>query len=267
LVTSALDWRIGSLGGDFVSYFLRDRRGRLHGLGDGPVASLGTPGAFGPNYNQWGDPITPAGVAASQASYAALQDARVAANPTGATGMSYDDLLAQANFQNCDPVDSVCVYNNQAKRDAVARFWAANTANGGIVPLGTVLTFPALTPAQTQQIKTAAIPEPHPGFFEGVTIQPTIAQQSGPPVRTVPVGFQQNSEWGPAGPPPSVAKTAAPTGSAPSGALVPGGSAAGGGASSSSSSSTIGGFDLSSVPWWAWAGGAAAAFFAFKGKG
>lgn len=139
------------------------------GFGDGPVAQLGTPGQFGPNYNQWGDPITAAGVAASAASYAAMQPQAIANAVIQANGLSYSDLLAQANFENCNAGDSVCVAYNQAKRDTVAKYWASHS---GAVPLGTRLTFPVFTPEQIASVKQQAQPGPQPGAFITPVLSP-----------------------------------------------------------------------------------------------
>lgn len=60
--------------------------------------------------------------------------------------MNYNDLIAQADLQNCDSRDSACVANNVAKQAAVEDYWVQHMATG--VPAGTVLSFADLTPAQ-----------------------------------------------------------------------------------------------------------------------
>jgi hypothetical protein len=63
----------------------------------------------------------------------------------------------------------------------------------------------------------------------------------------------------------SAAPAAAISTPASSGASVGTGTSTGSAAGASSSSTVIGGFDLSSVPWYIWVGGAVAAFLAFGG--
>jgi hypothetical protein len=48
----------------------------------------------------------------------------------GLSGANYYDLLAQAGLKDCDPRDSQCVADNQAKQAAVETFWAAVLATG-----------------------------------------------------------------------------------------------------------------------------------------
>jgi hypothetical protein len=62
--------------------------------------------------------------------------------------MDYYGLLAQANLQNCDPMDSACVSNNVAKEAAVEDLWAKYQSTG--VPDNTVLTF---APQTAQEVR------------------------------------------------------------------------------------------------------------------
>ena len=250
-----------------MSYGLRDRRGRLHGFGLVDGRGLGdnvvgqTSGNYTWNGRQWvltstGLPefVTQANVAAatqeSQAAGIAVQ------NPFDpmAGMMTYDALLAQAKLQNCDPRDSACVAGNAARGSAAQQYWVNHN---GLVPAGTVLTFPALTAAQI-----TAYGGGEGGAASGANTIPVLI----PTIKTAPVSKLVPTS--PSAPPAKTGGGGAPPGAPPpAGGSGSGGSSSGGGASSSSSSSTIGGFDLSSVPWWAWAGGAVAAFFAFKEKG
>jgi len=63
--------------------------------------------------------------------------------------LDYNDLLAQANLQDCDPRDSACVSNNTAKQAAVEDFWAAHQSTG--VPDDTKLTFAPQTQQQVSE--------------------------------------------------------------------------------------------------------------------
>lgn len=64
----------------------------------------------------------------------------------------------------------------------------------------------------------------------------------------------------------TVAPASAPGVKFATGGGTPAGSVPAGGAAASSSSTVIGGFDLSTIPWWGWAGAAGVALFAF-GRG
>jgi uncharacterized membrane protein YgcG len=250
-----------------MSYGLRDRRGRLHGFGLVDGRGLGdnvvgqTSGNYTWNGRQWVLSSTGLPEFVTQANLAAAtQESQAAGIPVNspldpmAGMMTYDALLAQAKLQNCDPRDSACVGGNAARGSAAQQYWVNHN---GLVPAGTVLTFPALTAAQIE-------------YYGGGERAAVDGLPHGIPILTPSVTVAPVSKLIPASPSAPPAKTggdAASRGAPPAAGSGGGGSAAGGGASSSSSFSTIGGFDISSVPWWAWAGGAVAAFFAFRGKG
>jgi hypothetical protein len=108
------------------------------------------PGNDSANYDYWlNQTTTPDQQKAGQQTQTISQQAMQAA----ATGqpvalMSYNDLLAQAGLQTCDPRDSTCVANNEAREAAVEQYWVNS---GEHVPAGTVLAFASLTPAQVAQ--------------------------------------------------------------------------------------------------------------------
>ncbi len=66
--------------------------------------------------------------------------------------MDYYGLLAQANLQDCSPMDSACVSNNVAKQAAVETLWIENymTKPGG-APDDLVLEFTPQTAAQVRE--------------------------------------------------------------------------------------------------------------------
>jgi hypothetical protein len=70
--------------------------------------------------------------------------------------LTYYDLLAQANLQQCDPRDSACVASNVAKQAAVEDYWVAHMTSG--VPAGTQLSFAPLTQAQVQSFASPGSP-------------------------------------------------------------------------------------------------------------
>jgi hypothetical protein len=173
--------------------------------------------------------------------------------------LNYYDLLAQANLQSCDPKDSACVSNNVAKQAAVEDLWVNRYMVSG-APAGTQLTFTPQTTAQTTE------------FHDPLGIQGNVVDTSG--IMTVSGGA------GGQGAAPYVPPVVKPVVKAP--AVVAGGStagsASGGGVPSASlpvitpgvllaANGSTGGFSLSSLPWWVWAGGAAFGLYAMKGKG
>lgn len=173
----------------------------------------------------------------------------------GVAALSYYDLLAQADLQNCDPRDSACVSNNVAKQAAVEDLWVNRFITTG-APAGTVLTFNPQTQAQVNEFY-------NPTNVSGGNVVDTrgIMQVSVPapippavviPPAPVPVAAKV----------PTVVTT--PTTSTSGVQMPPGTSSAAGAAASSSL--VIAGFDLASIPWWGWLAGAGAAVFAFKGR-
>ena len=176
--------------------------------------------------------------------------------------LQYADLLAQANLQNCDPNDWACVSNNTAKQAAVEDFWVQHMATG--VPDDTQLSF---APQTTQEVQEFHAPTAGQGgnvvdtrgvlYVSAPDLPPPQVQ---PPAAVPP-------------PPAPVAKTPVPAASSssaaqPSGAQSPAQPGAQGAPPLSSSlqlPNDVGGFSLSSVPWWGWAGAAAVAIFALGG--
>jgi hypothetical protein len=173
--------------------------------------------------------------------------------------LDYNDLIAQANLQDCSPTDSACVSNNAAKQAAVEDFWAAN--QGG-VPDNTKLTFTAQTPGEVAQFYSG-----NPLVGGNVVNDAGVLSVNGTPVLETtgtpyPVVTTPPKPVTIAPPPKSVSAGILPASAAAPGAPVQG-------APVLSSTLTVpdfsAGFDFSAVPWYVWAGGAALAFFALKG--
>jgi hypothetical protein len=64
--------------------------------------------------------------------------------------LNYYDLLAQANLQDCAPMDSTCVSNNVAKEAAVEDLWVSKYQQTG-APDGTRLSFTPQTAAEVKE--------------------------------------------------------------------------------------------------------------------
>lgn len=170
--------------------------------------------------------------------------------------LDYYDLMAQAHLENCSPMDSTCVSNNVAKQAAVEDYWAAHQSTG--VPDSTVLTFTPQTEAQVRENYNPA------NIFSGGNVIDTrgIMQVSGD------MGVAPGGSYLGGGVAPVSVAVAAPAAAAPktaagqtiinsAGVVQPPGIGP---------AVSIGGFDLSSVPWWGWAvAGGAALSFAFGG--
>ena len=117
-------------------------------------------------------------------------------------GQDYYDLLAQANLQDCDPMDSACVSNNVAKQAAVETTWVQYMSNPNGAPDNLKLTFTPQTQAQvaefynpqdmayggnvvdTRGIETSnlAPPPPAPVYSSTSTPPKAAALQSAAPV-------------------------------------------------------------------------------------
>ena len=172
----------------------------------------------------------------------------------GLGALSYYDLLAQANLQQCDPKDVACVSNNVAKQAAVEDLWTNKYMVTG-APEGTTLTFTPQTPQQVAEFSNPAGP-----LAPGSNVVDTsgILSVSGP------AGGQGAAPPPPPPPPPKPTPAAAASAA----------KAAAGGASLpivtkdvlGSGTSTSGSFSFSSIPWWGWAGAAAFGLYAMRGK-
>lgn len=181
-------------------------------------------------------------------------------------GMDYNQLLAQAGLQDCDPRDSACVSNNVAKQAAVEDLWVNKymTQPGG-APDGTVLNFTPQTQAQVTEFYD-------PTHLAGNVVDTRgilSVQSPAPPVA------RTNTVYNTPTPTPvqAVANLGTP---APAVVVSSSGAQNAPGASSPAKElaqviegltvAAIPGFDLSSIPWWGWAAGAGALFFAFGGS-
>jgi hypothetical protein len=183
--------------------------------------------------------------------------------------MDYAGLLAQANLQTCDPMDSTCVSNNVAKQAVVEDLWVSKyMSQQGGAPADTVLTF---APQSVSEVKEFYDPSVVGGGSvvdtRGILAVNNVVAPSDFG-KTAAQFFQPVAPVVPSAHPPVVIQqpvvtspTPSPSGGAP--AMPPGTSAAAGAAASSSL--VIGGFDLGSIPWWGWVAGAGAAFFALGG--
>ncbi len=179
--------------------------------------------------------------------------------------LDYNDLIAQAGLQNCNPMDSACVSNNVAKQAAVEDFWSAH--QGG-VPDDTRLTF---TPQTTQEVQEFYNPQnlAYGGNVvdtRGVMFvsAPDLPMTQTPKVNVTPAPVITK----PAPTPPAAQPSPGTPGGAAvinsSGVVQPSSSSAAG-AVASVSLPVIGGFDLNSIPWWGWGIAAGAALYAFGG--
>ena len=139
--------------------YLYRRSAGIRGIGDctpsscpdGPYA-----GNDSANYDYWlNQTSTPdqeqAGQQTQPITTAAIEQIQQQSVPL----MSYYDLLAQANLQNCDPRDSACVANNVSRQAAVEQFWVSHNEK---VPVGTQLSFAPLSTAQVNDFYSATNP-------------------------------------------------------------------------------------------------------------
>ena len=165
--------------------------------------------------------------------------------------MDYYGLLAQADLQNCSPLDSTCTSNNAAKEAAVEDLWAKYQSTG--LPDGTKLTFTPQTTAQVLENYNPADP-----FNSGNVIDTRgIMQVAGVPQSWMPTPKPAIT------PPQSVSPAIQPAPGTPGGATVVNSS----GASQPFSFASVmpAGFSFSQIPWWGWLLGGGAALYAFGG--
>lgn len=164
--------------------------------------------------------------------------------------LDYYGLLAQANLENCSPMDSACVSNNVAKQAAVEDLWVTKYMKTG-APDDLQLTFTPQTAGQVNEFYSGSDPYNSGNVVDtrGILSYDTASSD---PVRYVPPSEPSFKAALPVAP----AKTVNPAGksiinsSGPSAAFTevfqPGGAA-------------------SSIPWWGWLAGAGVAVFALKG--
>ncbi len=167
--------------------------------------------------------------------------------------LDYYGLLAQANLEDCSPMDSACVSNNVAKQAAVEDLWVNQYMKTG-APDDVKLSFTPQSEAEVSEFYNPSDP------FNGGNVVDTrgiLSVASGgktaayvppvagiPPLATIPKPQSGNhtviNSSGPA---------VADSGSvwAPFTDSAPGGSM------------------FSSVPWWGWLGAAGLGLFALKG--
>ena len=168
----------------------------------------------------------------------------------GFGNLNYYDLLAQAHLQDCDPTDSACVSNNVAKQAAVEDFWASHQTTG--VPDDTQLSFVPQTAAQVTEFYN-----PKPSATSNIVDTRGIMYVNSPDL-TPPVQL---------GTPP---RAAAPTTQqlapgTPGGAAVISSSGTQQPASQQQQVAASSSFSFSSIPAWAWAVAAGAAFLMIGG--
>lgn len=190
-------------------------------------------------------------------------------NPQG-LGFDYYDLLKSAGgTQACDPRDSACVAQNEQITDAVRALWTSQYMTNPDV---------ANQPVPDVSVGVDTSARAFQSFMQNVPVtSETISVDSGPAYSAAqylaaPAPAPAPIVKAPA-PAPVAAPIAAPVARAaasPTAAPAPSASPAAEGApalSSSVSLPTVGGFDLSSIPIWAWVGAGALALFAFSGGG
>jgi hypothetical protein len=171
----------------------------------------------------------------------------------GARGLGYDyyDVLREAGgLLTCDPHDSACVARNTQVQAAAEDIWVANMNNataGGALPQFTV-TPEVFDPSPTGRFFQNVAPNPTVQFVGQAAetlaqVERTPALQ---PIQSVPI---QPKKIAPRAPVPTPTQSSVPADLTAS-FVMPDFSQ---------------GFTFSAVPWWMWAGGAAAAWFLLKG--
>jgi len=189
----------------------------------------------------------------------------------GLGDLDYYDLLAQANLQNCDPNDTVCVSNNVAKQAAVEDYWVSHMGSG--VPDNTQLTFTSQTPQQVLEFDNPTNLVTGGNVVDTRGIMWTSAPET--PVGPVTPPPPPPVVKPPANPPPVVNPPKAPATPTPSGPNAPAPGTQGGAPVINSNGATqpppaagsSTGFDFSSIPTWAWlAAVAGVALYAFGGQ-
>jgi hypothetical protein len=192
----------------------------------------------------------------------------------GGLGQLASDSIPRPVYEQCNPIDSVCVARNAAKGDA---FEAARLAADNVQHLQWCLTQSGYPPSECYATygpggtiaAHANAGQPVQGFVQQpVLSSPQVLAQYAPAYAPIP-GSTIDTPGGSVFVPTSDKTTVV------SKALVPASVATTPSAAQQSAlpapdqtvgSPSTGGFDLSKIPWWAWAGVAAAAFFAFGGS-
>lgn len=152
--------------------------------------------------------------------------------------LDYYGLLAQANLQDCDSMDSACVSNNVAKQAAVQDLWASKYQTTG-APDDLKLTFTPQTQAEVQEFYN-----PSDLFWSGNVVD----------TRGIMSTSAGSKPAAPYVPPVTAPVVASHTPAVLKPGLLPGG--------------WTDTFQLpapSSIPWWGWLLGAGVGVFALKG--
>lgn len=227
-----------------MSYGIRSRNGSVHGLGIFNPRSVGGLGVWSPpalatyGLDPGGggmhcDPLDSGCVAqqnaASNAYVQAVQQAQVVNN--------YDQCAA--NAQNA---------NSQEQYDSTMARCEGQAAIQSAPQAGDVATIPARTVPYVTPVQPVTVAAPWVN-------QPAVQPWSGSVASGAGAGSQALAPVTSAPVSTAVVKQAAPLSTATAGT-----------AAAISTPLVVGGFDLSTIPWWGWAGAAAVAFFAF-GKG
>ncbi len=164
--------------------------------------------------------------------------------------LDYYGLLAQANLQDCDPMDSACVSNNVAKQAAVQDLWVSKYMTTG-APDDVKLTFAPQTQAEVREFYN-----PSDLFWSGNVVDTRGIMTSATGGKTTP--YVPPPSPPPPPPPPNQ------RGTNPAGKAIINSS----GAQNDPTQKQVfdlGGSFISSVPWWGWLAGAGVAVFALKG--
>ncbi len=179
----------------------------------------------------------------------------------GMGGLDYYGLLAQANLENCSPMDSACVSNNVAKQAAVEDLWVTQyLGHPGGAPDDLKLTFTPQTAAQVHEFYAPDNP-----FFGG-----NVTDTRG--ILAVGRGDSTPVVYQPAPVAPPVAPVAAKT---PAVVTTPAAAAGktiinSGGPNLTMPGAVTKAFEeggiFSSLPWWAWLAGGGVALYAMKGR-
>jgi hypothetical protein len=192
----------------------------------------------------------------------------------GGLGQLASDSIPRPVYEQCSPIDSACVARNAAKGDA---FEAARLAADNAQHLQWCLTSSGYAPSECYATygpggtvaAHANAGQPVQGFVpQPVLSSPQVLAQYAPAYAPTPgstINTPGGSVFVPTVDKAVVSKAVLPASAATTptpaqqSALPP--------TNQTMGTPSTGGFDLSTIPWWAWAGAAAAAFFAFGGSG
>jgi hypothetical protein len=218
-------------------------------------------------------------------------DGRLMWRRPGMRGLGFDlqDLMAQAGIQNCSPLDDACNANNESASIAVHNLWATqyqpNPATADLpvpkISLNTNTTgFINQAPGSDGSGYTTISVNGGAPVNDAVYVQQANQQVAQQNLDQIRAGAPQNAATAtilsapgvslPGVSPAGVVQTKAATAPAPSaGATAPGSPNIVGMLTEGSPSFTIPGTSVSvpSLPWWAWAGGAAAIAYFMSRRG